>query len=158
MIDILKEAKEFHKMMLVEYMPGNEYTVDALASDGKVNYMVGRDNIISLMSIAQESVVKYDKEAYKTTENVIRLLKYDGNIGIDFLRSKDGTPMLMDINPRITATISIIAAAGINLPYLRVKQLLGEKIPNNLHISYGTKIKRRYGEIFTNESGERIYL
>lgn len=61
----------------------------------------------------------------------------------------------MDINPRTTATVSVIAAAGVNLPYLRVKQLLGEPFPQ-CQVRYGTRLKRRYGEMFTGPDGELL--
>mgnify|MGYP000562082523 CR=1 FL=1 len=32
---------------------------------GTVIYQVGRENVVSLMSIAQESVLAYDRQAYK---------------------------------------------------------------------------------------------
>jgi carbamoylphosphate synthase large subunit len=158
MISILKEAdNEFHEMLLVEYLPGNEYTVDLLAQKGEVKYMVGRENIVSLMSIAQESEVKKDIEAYEMCKKVVKALELDGNIGFDFMRDTEGKAILMDLNPRITATVSVISAAGVNLPYLRVKQLLGEKLPK-VQINYGTKLKRRYGEIYTDINGYRIYI
>ena len=157
MVSVLKEAKEFHEMMLVEYMPGPEYTVDILAENGKVLYIVGRENTVSLMSIAQESVLKYDADAYETCKNIVKLLSMDGNIGFDFMRDCEGKAQLMDINPRITATVSVIAAGGVNLPYLRVKQLLGEKLPK-LDPKYGTFLKRRYGEIYTDKDGNRIEI
>ncbi len=155
MISILKEATEFHTMMLVEYMPGPEYTVDLLADKGKVQYIVGRENVVSLMSIAQESVLKCDSEAYEICKKIVELLKMDGNIGFDFMRDTNGKARLMDINPRITATVSVIAAGGVNLPYLRVKQLLGEELPK-VEPKYGTFLKRRYGEIYTDKDGNRI--
>ena len=158
MLSILKEADQWHDMMLLEYMPGNEYTVDALADNGKTLYMVGRENTVSLMSIAQQSTVAYDEKAYNIAEKVISLYNMDGNVGFDFMRAADGSPMLMDINPRITATVSVIAAAGVNLPLLRVKQLLGEQLPQNVSIAYGTSIKRRYGEIYTDPNGKRIII
>ena len=48
-------------------------------------------------------------------------LNMDGNVGFDFMRNADGVPVLMDINPRLTATVSVIAAGGVNLPYLKNK-------------------------------------
>lgn len=158
MIEILKEADEFHEMMLVEYMPGNEYTVDLLADKGKVLYMVGRENVVSLMSIAQESLVLKIDSAYSTSAAIVDSLKMDGNVGFDFMKDADGSPVLMDINPRVTATVSVIAAAGVNLPYLRIKQLLGEALPENIVVRYGTKLKRRYGEIYTDPEGNRINI
>lgn len=73
------------------------------------------------------------------------------------MRNADGVPVLMDINPRLTATVSVIAAGGVNLPYLRIKQLLGEDLPE-CHVVYGTRLKRRYLEHFTTPEGNLIPL
>ena len=155
MLSILKSAPTLDEMMLVEYMPGNEYTVDLLAENGKVLYMVGRENIVSLMSIAQKSIVSRIDSAYEMCEDIVKLLNYTGNIGFDFMKNADGIPILMDINPRLTATVSVIAAAGVNLPYLRIKQLLGETLPD-CHIDYGTTLVRRYGEYLVDSTGKEI--
>lgn len=156
MLSMLQSAPEpLHEMMLVECMHGPEFTVDLLAEKGKALYIVGRNNVDSLMSIAQASVLQYDELAYKVSEQVIDLLKMDGNVGFDFMRNDREEAVLMDINPRITATISIMAAGGVNLPYLRVKQLLGEELPE-CEPQFGTRIRRRYGEMFTDKDGNLI--
>lgn len=155
MVSTIRDAIHLEPMMLLEYMHGPEYTVDLLAEKGKVIYEVGRENVVSVLSIAQESVLKYDKVAYETSEAVVKLFNMDGNVGFDFMRNEEGWPFLMDINPRITATISIIAAGGVNLIYLRIKQLLGEQLPP-LKPIYGTRVKRRYGEIYTTPNGDII--
>ena len=155
MLSILKEAKAIDEMMLVEYMPGNEYTVDLLAQDGEILYIAGREDVVSSMSIAQKSVVAKIDSAYEICEQIVRLFRYTGNIGFDFMKDQTGVPMLMDINPRLTATVSVIAAAGINLPYLRVKQLLGEDLPK-CNLRYGTTLVRRYGEYMISPDGEPI--
>ena len=152
MLSILKSAETLDEMMLVEYMPGNEYTVDLLAGHGEVLYIAGRENIVSLSGIAQESIVKKIDSAYEISRAIVKALGFDGNIGFDFIKNAKGVPVIMDINPRITATVSVIAAAGLNLPYLRIKQLLGEELPK-CHIDYGTRLKRRYGEIYTDSGG-----
>ena len=157
MLSILNSVEKIDEMMLVEYMPGNEYTVDLLAEKGKVLYMVGRENVVSLMSIAQESIVAKIDSAFDISTRIVEGLELDGNIGFDFMKNSDGVPVLMDINPRVTATVSVIAAAGVNLPYLRIKQLLGEELPK-CDVDYGTRMKRRYGEIYTNSRGERVYI
>lgn len=156
MLSMLQSAKEpLHEMMLVECMHGPEFTVDLLAEKGKALYIVGRNNVDSMMSIAQESVVQYDELAYRVSEQVIDLLKMDGNVGLDFMRNDKEEAVLMDINPRITATISLLAAGGVNLPYLRVKQLLDEELPQ-CEPQFGTRIRRRYGEMFTDKNGNLL--
>lgn len=155
MLSILKSADNLKEMMLVEYMHGPEYTVDLLADKGKILYIGGRENVISLMSIAMESVVREDERAFKIAKDVVALLEMDGNVGFDFMRNKNDEPVLMDINPRTTATLSVFAAAGMNLGYLRVKQLLGEDLPDS-NAKLGTRVRRRYHEIFTDSNGNKI--
>mgnify|MGYP000599909803 CR=1 FL=1 len=37
--------------------------------------------------------------------------------GFDLKENSDGVPYIIDINPRLTATVSLIQKAGLNLPY-----------------------------------------
>ena len=155
MLAMLKEAPKLHDMLLVEYMHGPEYTVDALAENGETLYIGGRENTVSLMSIAMESIVKYDEMAYQIAKDVIKCLKMEGNVGFDFMRNDKGEPVLMDINPRLTATVCLFDAAGLNLLYLRIKQLLGEEL-TEMHPVEGTRVRRRYLELFTTPDGDKI--
>lgn len=89
---------------------------------------------------------------YQLCKDIVRELNLDGNIGFDFMLDENDTPWLTDLNPRVTATIVLYAGAGLNLPYLRVKQLLGEELPP-IEIKYGTKLLRKYWDILYNEDG-----
>lgn len=152
MCEILDECNPMPSIMAMEYLPGIEYTVDLLADHGKTVYIAGRRNTTSSMSIAQTSVVDKIDSAYQICEDIVRELNLDGNIGFDFMLDEDGKPWLTDLNPRVTATIIIYAGAGLNLPYLRVKQLLGEELPH-IDIKYGTKLMRKYRDILYNDNG-----
>lgn len=159
MLSMLKSAPTpLHEMMLVECMHGPEFTVDLLADKGETLYIGGRENVVSLMSIAQESVIKYDELAYQVSKDVVKLLKMDGNIGFDFMRNDKEEAVLMDINPRTTATISLFTAGGLNFRYLRIKQLLGEELPKECEPQMGTRVKRRYLETFTDANGNLINI
>ena len=152
MCAIIDECTPIPPMMAMEYLPGVEYTVDLLADHGKVLYIAGRRNTTSNMSIAQSSVVEKKDSAYKLCKDVVRELNLDGNIGFDFMLDDDDTPWLTDLNPRVTATIILYAGAGLNFPYLRVKQLLDEPLPQ-IDVKYGTKLVRKYQDILYNDCG-----
>ena len=143
MCEIIDGCNPVPKIMAMEYFPGIEYTVDLLADHGKTLYIAGRKNTSSNMSIAQTSEVHKIDSAYQLCEDIVQELKLDGNIGFDFMLDEKGKPWLTDLNPRVTATIVLYAAAGLNLPYLRIKQLLGESLPK-VDIIYGTKLIRKY--------------
>lgn len=152
MKNTLKEADVFPELMVMEYLSGDEYDVDLVADKGKILYIAGRRNPVMVMSITQESILEKNEEAYHIAETVVGKLRLDGNIGLDFKFADDGSCRLLEINPRIDATVSVFAAGGLNLPYLQVKHLLGEKLPV-VNVKYGTRLKRRYSETFTDKNG-----
>lgn len=153
MCSVIDECSPVPEMMAMEYLPGVEYTVDLLAEKGKTLYIAGRRNTTSNLSIAQTSVVEEKDDAYDICRKITEALELDGNIGFDFMLDENDTPWLTDLNPRITATIILYAGAGLNLPYLRVKQLIGEPLPR-IDIKYGTKLIRKYKDILYNEQGK----
>lgn len=157
MLSILKEAQNMPELMIMDYLPGMEYSVDLLADHGHVLYMVGRESNIIHASIPQEATLVLNEEAYEISKVIVEALKLDGNIDLDFKFDESGHPQLMEINPRIAATLSIIAAGGVNLLYLRVKQLLGEELPM-VKVNYGVKLKRRYYELFCDMNGAPVTL
>ena len=146
-VDMLKEAYNLPKLMVMEYLPGPEYCVDLLADNGKVKYIAGQKTQRLQDSTPIESVVEKDDFVYKQSIEIVEKLNLDGNIGLDYRYNKNGFPRITEINPRITQAMSLVEAAGVDLLYLRIKQLIGEELPN-LNVKYGTKMRRRYLESF----------
>ena len=105
------------EMMVMEYLPGAEYTVDLLADHGKVLYNCCRKSTNMENSIMLDGIVVDNKSVLDLCETITEKLGLDGNIGFDVRERGDGTPMIMECNPRITAGIPAFAAAGVNLPY-----------------------------------------
>lgn len=145
----LDECRNLPDTLVMEYLPGCEYTVDLLADHGQTLYIAGRRNYESNMSIAMASRMEQKEDAFRLCRQIVSMLKLDGNIGFDFMLDENDNPVLTDLNPRITATIVLYLAGGLNLPYLRVKQLLGEKLPV-VNMQYGVELKRKYLDILEN--------
>ena len=143
----LHERNEMPEMMAMEYLPGMEGSVDLIAENGKILYMAYRESTVNLHSIPQAGVLKDNPEAYVIAEKVVKALNFTGSADLDFKNDANGLPVLMEINPRIAATMRIFKEGGMNLPYLRIKHLLGEPLPE-INIRYGVKMKRRYLEMF----------
>lgn len=147
---ILSEKKTMPEMMAMEYLPGEEYSVDLIAEHGDVRYMCGRESNVIIASIPQVATLREDIAAYEISRNVIKALKLDGNADLDFKYDANGNPVIMEVNPRMAATLAVFEAGGLNLPYLRIKQLLGEEMPK-VDINYGVMMKRRYLETFAEK-------
>lgn len=151
MCDIIDDCQPTPELIAMEYFPGVEYTVDLLAEKGKTLYIAGRRNLTSNMSIAQTSVVERNDYAYQLCQEIVEKLKLDGNIGFDFMMDENDKPWLTDLNPRVTATVILYAGAGLNLPYLRVKHLLGEDLPS-VDVEYGTRLVRKYNDVLYKDN------
>lgn len=153
--ETLQEQPTMPEMMAMECLPGEEGSVDLIADKGEILYMAYRESNVNLASIPQEATLAKNDEAYQIARDVIAALGLSGNADLDFKYDKNGHPVLMEINPRIAATMQIFKEGGMNLPYLRIKQLLGEELPE-VQIKYGLKMKRRYQEMFAEVKNEKI--
>lgn len=134
-------------MLAMEYLPGHEYTVDMLCEDGNVFYSLCRRGLNVQTSIILDGIVEDKPEIIQLCNQVAEKLKLTGNIGFDVKERADGTPVIMECNPRATAGVSEFTASGVNLLYLNVKRCLGEPLPE-LTPRYGVIMKRRYQEMY----------
>ncbi len=154
---ILHEKENMPEMMVMEALPGKEFSIDLLADHGDILYMAARQSNSITASIPMEATLFHEEEGYQIARDIVKLLKLDGNADLDFKYDWNGRPVLMEINPRLAATMRIFKEGGMNLPYLRVKQLLGEPLPA-IDITTGIKMKRRYAEMFTAYDGEAHWI
>lgn len=145
---ILEEAEVFPELLVMEYLPGAEYSVDLLADQGKVLVGCCRKSLRMENSIMLDAEIVDAPAVLELCAAVTEKLGLDGNIGFDLRERADGTPLIMECNPRITAGIPYFALAGVNLPYLCIKHLLGEELPD-CSLMYGTVVKRRWTEMAT---------
>ncbi len=155
LMETLEEKDEIPQMLVMEYLPGQEYGVDALCDHGKVLCMAGRYNYAVNSSIPQGCIIENREEPFAIAKKIIEEMNVDGNINFDFMYDKDNNPRLIEINPRLSATIVSYAPAGINFPYLRMKQLLGEDL-GELKVKEGIRMQRRYNEIFFDTDGAEM--
>ena len=130
MIRTLSERETMPEMLVMEYLPGTEYSVDFLADHGEPIYTVSRRGLSVVTSNMMSLVVDDNPAVKEICTQVVRSLELDGNFGFDLLyNANDETPYVIEINPRLTAGVVSCAAAGVNLPYLGMKRLLGEPLP-----------------------------
>ena len=143
---LLQEKAHFPELIVMQYLPGCEYTADLLARDGQVLYNCCRKSLRMENSIMLDSVVVHNPEVERLCAQVVESLGLDGNVGFDVREDENGVPFIMECNPRITAGIPVFYHAGVNLPYLCVKKVLGEELPTRT-LEYGKVVRRRWMEM-----------
>ncbi len=139
----------FPELLVSEYLPGEEYSVDCLAKHGEPVLIIPRLRKKMINGISVEGEFVMDAPIIAYCRKIIKELQLHGNIGIQVKRSFAGEFLILEINPRVQGTISAALGAGVNLPELAVKQELGLTIaPAELEVKWGTKFSRYWEEVF----------
>lgn len=149
---ILGKIKPFPKLIVMEYLPGDEYSVDVLADNGNPIIVIPRLREKIKMGVSFVGTTVNDKEIIQYSKVIIKKLRLNGNIGLQFKKNIKGIPEVIESNPRLQGTIVLCSAAGANLVYLAVKLALGEKIIKP-KIKWGTKMIRYWEEIYYDKEG-----
>lgn len=155
LIEILSEKKELPEMMVMEFLPGSEYSVDILSEQGKCLAIVCRKGLRVVSSIQMDSIIEKNSNLENMCKEVVEKLKLTGIFSFDVKCDKDENPLIIEMNPRLPAGIVATVVAGCNIPYLEVKRLLGEKIEID-NIQYGIKMLRHWKEDFYDQNDNII--
>lgn len=142
-------SKPFPELLISEFLPGEEYSVDCLANNGNTILAVPRLRKKMINGITVEGEFVQEERIINYCSQIIKELKLHGNIGIQVKKSTAGKFLILEINPRVQGTIAAALGAGVNLPALAVKQELGLTItPEEMTVKWGTKFGSYRTEVF----------
>lgn len=134
-----------HDIILQEYERGLDYSMCVLADHGKLLYGLGFEASLMAFGSAMFAEIKQNDQAFEIARMVTKDSRLDGNACFDFILKPDGSVKLLEVNPRLSATLPFIAKAGLNLPYLRCRQLLGYDIKGmDFDINYKLRMSKNY--------------
>lgn len=121
--EILGQQETFPDLMVLEFLEGREYSIDCLSSHDKlyaaIPRMKGDGRVREL--VEQAELIKLAHDFYQEYR-----LPYVFNIQVKY--NNNGAPKLLEINPRMSGGMHFSCLSGINIPYLALKILLGEKV------------------------------
>ncbi len=86
--------------------------------------------------------IAFPPDTGQQAERLVREIELEGYSEIEFRRDNAGKPYLMEINPRLNASIEVAVRAGIDFPYLLYQWASGERI--DVVTSYRTGGRMRY--------------
>jgi carbamoyl-phosphate synthase large subunit len=145
---IANDSDYFPELLVMEYLPGDEYSVDVLADNGKCHRVIPRLRDKIKMGISFVGTVVYDKQIINYSRKLVESLGLHGNIGLQFKRDLNGIPKIIESNPRVQGTIVLCTAAGYNMVYNSIKLAIGE-VPFKGKIRWGTRMIRFWDELYT---------
>jgi hypothetical protein len=114
----LGSVESFAPLVVSEVVHGPEYSVDCLASGGRLVVGVARRKIDRRTQRIEDR-----PELVEVARAIAAEYGMDSIFNVQFLWGPGG-PKVIDVNPRMSAGVDVIAASGVNLPWLGIRQLL----------------------------------
>ncbi len=142
-------SQPFPPLLVTEYLPGDEYSVDCVANKGKALLVVPRLRQKMINGISVQGRFEKDEAIIAYCTQIIEAIGLHGNIGIQVKRNANGQPLLLEINPRVQGTIVAGLGAGVNLPVLAIKNEMGLPLAEeDMQVKWGTSFMRHWTEVF----------
>jgi carbamoyl-phosphate synthase large subunit len=112
----LEGVSPWPSLMLTEYLPGEEFSVDVLRFRGAWKGGVVRRRDESLFGLATDATVVDRPDVLEQARQVAEHVGVEFVSNVQFRAAEAGRPLLMEVNPRVPGTIGLSVAAGSNLP------------------------------------------
>jgi len=110
-------------------IPGEEYDVAVVARRGEMlGVAVMKKLSVTNKGTAWAGVTVEDPTLVDAARRLVRVLRWDGALEAEFIRTADGQIYCFEINPRFPSWIALAAEAGANLPAMLVRLALGIEV------------------------------
>jgi len=143
----IKGVKDIPELIVMEYLPGKEYSVDCICKNGKTYLCIPRQRIETSMGVATVSVIEKNDEIINYTKEIISSLNLSYNINIQFRYGSDGQPKLIEVNPRVSGSLVANHGAGVNMLEQSLRLAYGMEV-EEVCIRWGTKMFRYWDQMF----------
>lgn len=118
--ELEKALKQDPSLVICEYLPGMEYTIDCFTDrHGKLRIakMRNRERIRTGISV-RSRMMERNKEVWNIAEIINSKLRFKGAWFFQLKKNADGEFRLLEISPRIPGTMGLSRNCGINFPML----------------------------------------
>lgn len=151
--DLERILSRYKDMLIQEYLPGKEYTIDVLSDlDENALLAIPRERIEVKAGISFKGKIILDKTIQEECLNIAEYLRIKGPSCMQMKCDKEGEPKLIEVNPRMGGGTIMATYAGGNFPELIVNIVHNKKIeiPKIKEIT----MIRYYEEVILDEKGK----
>jgi predicted ATP-grasp superfamily ATP-dependent carboligase len=137
--------------LVQRYVPGRSLAVSAVVRAGRLLAKVARetltfDPIAGGTSVWKRTIALDEAGVAEAFELLVRI-GYEGLGEVEYQVGTDGVPRLMEIGVRAHGWLPIAIAAGVDLPLIAARALLGEELPDAAPYRVGVEMRWPAGEL-----------
>ncbi|MDE4542537.1 ATP-grasp domain-containing protein [Thermoanaerobacterium sp. R66] len=154
------QGNETKGMLLLEYLPGPEYTVDCFTNnEGKLIYVGGRGRKRIRDGISVNTIEEKNDELKKIAEIINSKIQQKGGWFFQVKKNLNGDFSLLEVASRIAGTSSFTRNLGVNLPLLTLHLFNGNDIDSVIVNNYNLELDRALYNKFNNDiKYSRVYI
>lgn len=130
-------------ILIQEKLRGLEYGLDVMNDFKGNNVGVSVKQKLAMRAGETDKALTADiPDIRKIGEKIGQELKHIGNLDVDIMTRADGTPCVLELNPRFGGGFPFSYEAGVNFPLAIIKWLRGEVVDLSI-------LQPRYGMMFS---------
>lgn len=145
-LPVFEETEPFPDLIVTEYLPGDEYSVDVVAREDDVPITVSRSHDEIDAGHSYTGTIEEAPELIESARQICALLDIEYNANFRFKYAADGTPKLVEVNPHLSESVTACVGAGANIPSHSVQHALGWDLPE-VTVDWGTHVTHDWQEI-----------
>ena len=123
-VAMLRRGGNWPELLVSEYLPGPEYTVDVFGGEAGYTAVVRLRRVIR-SGITFEAVVIPDSELGPLSCDLGERMGLRYAFGFQWKEDVNGRPKILECNPRVQGTMVASTLAGVNIIWLAVREALG---------------------------------
>ena len=133
------------------YVPGRSLSASAVLRSGEVLALVARETLsfdpIAGGTSVWKRTVSPDAPGVREAVALLRALGYEGLAEVEYQVGGDGVPRLMEIGVRVHGWVPLAIHAGVDLPLVAARALLGDDLPDAAPYRVGVEMRWPRGEV-----------
>lgn len=147
--ELLYEKEKNIDLVICEYLPGEEYTIDCFTDfEGKLRVVKQRNRKRIRIGISVNSkILELDPKVEKIANIINNYFKFNGAWFFQLKKDKNDEYKLLEIAPRISGTMGLSRNTGINFPLLTLfneEKIVIKIIQNTYQIEVDRAFINRY--------------
>jgi predicted ATP-grasp superfamily ATP-dependent carboligase len=139
------------KVILQELLSGDREAISVLRADGRIWARFAQVADRTFPPLGGSSVTRTSidlpTDATDAAEQLIDACDLDGYSEIEFRRDAAGRPVLMEINPRLSASVEVAVRSGVDFPLLVFAWASGERLAPAGPYQVGVRMRWLGGDI-----------
>jgi predicted ATP-grasp superfamily ATP-dependent carboligase len=141
------------KVLFQQFLSGSREAVSFLYDNGQfyarfAQWAKRTSPPLGGTSVLRQSIA-IPEDIGEQAERLVREIELEGYSEVEFRRDNAGMPYLMEINPRLSASVEIAVRAGVDFPYLMYQWAIGDQITKVENYQVGLWMRYLRGDFET---------